>query len=177
MKVYVVTAGQYSDYHIEQVFLDKEKAENYVKYHNSDPDWYDCATVEEYDTADEGYALQRDGYYHVDMESDIYLGGEANPPHFYREEKVNLEIYAPSTRTDLFEDYGTLCDTSYTKSKDVWHLHLERFFPEGGMDEDVAVAKMKKIFYDTAAEIRSLVIGGTPVKDACRLCGIQYYRF
>lgn len=177
MKVYVVEAGQYSDRHIEQIFLDKKKAENYVKYRNSDPDWYDYASVTEYDTADEGYAMQRNGYYHVDMESDIYLGNKANPPYFKTREEINIEIYSPSTRTDLFEDSGILSDTSYTKSNDIWRLHLERFFPECGMDEDAATAKIKKIFYDTAAEIRSLVIGGMRVKDACRACGVQHYRF
>ena len=43
MKVYVVTAGEYSDYHIERVFLDKDKAHRYsnVRY---------GMNVEEHDT-------------------------------------------------------------------------------------------------------------------------------
>lgn len=32
-EVYIVTAGDYSDYHIEAVFKDREKAEAYCKYH------------------------------------------------------------------------------------------------------------------------------------------------
>ncbi len=42
MKVYVVTDGDYSDYHIEAVFTDKEKAEIYAALHC-------CNAVEEYD--------------------------------------------------------------------------------------------------------------------------------
>ena len=42
MKVYIVTDGDYSDYHIEAVFTDKEKAEKYASLH-----CYDA--VEEYD--------------------------------------------------------------------------------------------------------------------------------
>lgn len=43
MKVYIVTRGEYSDYQIESVFLDKEKAEKYIDTHDSDME------IEEYD--------------------------------------------------------------------------------------------------------------------------------
>lgn len=53
MKVYVITAGEYSDYHIVTVTTDKEKADNFVKVHNdSKCFYYDDAYVEEYDTDD-----------------------------------------------------------------------------------------------------------------------------
>ena len=37
MKVYVITAGQYSDYHIERIFTDKTLAEEYYKQQKNDP--------------------------------------------------------------------------------------------------------------------------------------------
>ena len=43
MKVYIVTSGEYSDYQIESVFSDKEKAEKYIDTHDSDME------IEEYD--------------------------------------------------------------------------------------------------------------------------------
>lgn len=53
MKIYVITAGEYSDYHIVAVTTDKEKADNFVKVHNdSKRFYYDDAYVEEYDTDD-----------------------------------------------------------------------------------------------------------------------------
>lgn len=42
MKIYVVTDGEYSDYHIEAVFTDKAKAKWYADVH--------AANVEEYDS-------------------------------------------------------------------------------------------------------------------------------
>ena len=36
-KVYIVTSGDYSDYHIERVFQSKEKAEAYVRARNNLP--------------------------------------------------------------------------------------------------------------------------------------------
>lgn len=47
MKVYVITKGEYSDYHICSVCLDKEEAERRLKLFSSD--WED-AMIEEYDT-------------------------------------------------------------------------------------------------------------------------------
>ena len=52
MKVYVVTQGSYSDYHIEQVFLEREKAELYCKLHDTSG-WGDHPELEEYDTYDD----------------------------------------------------------------------------------------------------------------------------
>lgn len=50
MKVYVITKGAYSDYHIVAVVLDKTRAEEIVKA-VSDPKWsFGEARVEEYDT-------------------------------------------------------------------------------------------------------------------------------
>lgn len=45
MKVYIVTSGFYSDYHIDAVFLDKAQAEYYCALHNLED-----AHIEEYDT-------------------------------------------------------------------------------------------------------------------------------
>lgn len=52
MKIYIVTKGYYSDYHIEAVFTSLRKAELYVavRKNNKYSDEYD---IEEFDTADE----------------------------------------------------------------------------------------------------------------------------
>ena len=44
MKVYIVTEGSYSDYHIEAVFTDEEQAKYYCATHS------DECEIEEYDT-------------------------------------------------------------------------------------------------------------------------------
>ena len=52
MTIYVVTSGEYSEYGVDAVFLDKEKAMLYCAAHNvketDDPCW-----IEEYDTYDD----------------------------------------------------------------------------------------------------------------------------
>ena len=48
-KAYIVTSGSYSDYSIERVFLNKEKAERYIEL--CDNHW-DTPVIEEYDIDD-----------------------------------------------------------------------------------------------------------------------------
>lgn len=51
MKVYAVTAGEYSDYHIVTILDNKEKAKKFVEIYNSHIRYpYDAASIEEYDT-------------------------------------------------------------------------------------------------------------------------------
>lgn len=59
MKVYIVTAGEYSDYHICKVFLDKEKAEKYVALENelNKGCWDECY-INEWDTADDSIKME-----------------------------------------------------------------------------------------------------------------------
>ncbi len=47
-KVYIVTSGEYSDYCIEAVFLDRSSAEKYCAA-QSDNDWWQDYRIEEYD--------------------------------------------------------------------------------------------------------------------------------
>lgn len=49
MKVYVITKGEYSDYHICAVATDPEKADALAKFYSTK---YDSAVVEERDTED-----------------------------------------------------------------------------------------------------------------------------
>ena len=56
MKIYIVTDGCYSDYHIEAVFTDKEKAKLFAALHN-------CSNLEEYETSDDNLKGVTTSYY------------------------------------------------------------------------------------------------------------------
>lgn len=59
MKIYVVTDGEYSSYHIEDIFLDKDLAEIYCALH--------CPTgqIETYNTSDDNIKGKVNIYYGV----------------------------------------------------------------------------------------------------------------
>lgn len=55
MKVYLVTSGEYSDYHVDQVFLDEDKAKHWVaaQVDNAGSHYHDEYYIDEVETADE----------------------------------------------------------------------------------------------------------------------------
>ena len=53
MKIYVVTSGEYSDYCINAVFIQKEKAMEYIAIRAGQSDFSDVLHMEEYDTMDD----------------------------------------------------------------------------------------------------------------------------
>lgn len=74
MKVYIVTDGDYSDYHIEAVFTDKRQAELYSAFH--------CGNVEEWET-DKSFFDERTKLFIVHKIS-VHRGGvfEVNETYF-----------------------------------------------------------------------------------------------
>ena len=74
MKVYVVTAGEYSDYRIEEVFLDKKKAEIYVAAKYKDG-WGRDYTIEVYETKDDSVDVVDDQIVWMYEAHGIYPGG------------------------------------------------------------------------------------------------------
>lgn len=68
MKVYVITSGDYSDYHICAVTLDKEKAEKYAEHIDTG---YQDVNVEEYDTDHIDTYMKYGKSFHV----EIYMPG------------------------------------------------------------------------------------------------------
>lgn len=76
MKIYIVTAGEYSDYHIVNIFTDKEKAEKYVALQNElNP--HDEGWLTEWETADDKVDtnVKVAHYYFCGMDLDV---GEIN---------------------------------------------------------------------------------------------------
>ena len=67
IKVYVITAGEYSDYHICAVTLIKERAEVLKRYYSSTTDE---ATIEEYDTLEPHITGQPRKVFSLHIEKD-----------------------------------------------------------------------------------------------------------
>lgn len=62
MKVYVITSGCYSDYHINRVFIDRDKAELYCAMVNKDFN-HEAVEIEEYETSDDDIEGKLDKHY------------------------------------------------------------------------------------------------------------------
>ena len=72
MRVYVVTQGEYSAYHIVGVTLDRAKAERWMELYNAEKGEYDYdAQIEEYETDEFG----TDGLFQWEVGQGWTIGG------------------------------------------------------------------------------------------------------
>lgn len=75
MNIYIVTCGEYSDYHIERIFTDYKKAEQYVALQNRNPDGYQEEwNIECHSTFDDNLQGEIKVYY---LYTFNFLNGEA----------------------------------------------------------------------------------------------------
>lgn len=168
-KAYVVTSGTYSDYSIDCVFLDREKADLYVKYH-AGPGWGEDYRVEEFDLSDDDLHAGK-GYIRVTESFIIEPEGEGKnrvrregkgPKVAYRYEttKPGQTLYV-----NVFEDY------SCTGSGYDWEVHIRKFFPEDRFSEKEAKEKFEKIAQDLCAQINYHKSMGTAVDVVSAIFG------
>jgi len=46
MKIYVITSGEYSNYHIDTVLTNKKEAIKYIEKYDKDNEWHDDISIE-----------------------------------------------------------------------------------------------------------------------------------
>ena len=68
---YIVTAGEYSDYHIEAVFNNRDEALKYAAMYNNNPNRYSEAVVEEYNISHINVDTETDAYFYYKAHVDI----------------------------------------------------------------------------------------------------------
>lgn len=156
MKVYVVTQGEYSAYHIERVFADRSKAEEYCEMFNKPEKgrtWASLMEIEEYDTADNTLETFKGGLkyiYEWDIKDGHIKGGaEAAYVEFIRPDNQ----WGRTTEEAWFKDWTT-------KVGDGVYYHTEELFGEVYKDiyvvlPTVNAEKAFKIACDKWAELKA----------------------
>ena len=161
MKVYIVTRGSYSDYHIEAVFLSKEKAEYYVKYNSGS--YYDTPYIEEYDTEDENYDVSKEGY----VKAFICFEHYYNPKNYYK-----YEISESGTSVHFTEYKGDSITRIEPWGNKGIQITIERYFIENkeyGKDLSFYEDRIHKIAHDLIAEINNYLTEGCSYKDIVKI--------
>ena len=123
MKVYVVTSGEYSDYSIDAVFIDEEKAKLYCAIHERD-----YPIIEKFDTDD--VKIESDNIVKRLWEVDMYENGTViHCKDRYTFKSVNNISHIPS-RHDFYKGYYQITIT---------------------LDKDISREKAFKIIHDKIA--------------------------
>jgi hypothetical protein len=160
MKVYIITSGEYSDYGIDKVFIDKEKAEEWIRLNQRR---YDVPKIEEWNTSDESFIIgkyQIKKYITVNYESESFNGGEGFQIYLSQdntESRPNLNEY-PYNYSNY--SYRTWNRTSHT-------ISLYRLVDDDFTEEDLKSVSNKylKICRDYVTKAKSLMSEGFDEKQ------------
>lgn len=132
MKVYVITSGRYSDYHIDAVSLDKDEAEAICATLNNKRD-DDFCDVEEYDTEDIKVKTQNEIKARFRMIVEYKSGEERN---FYEKVLVsedinNISVVRYGDRLNRIDIIATLSrDTKEDKARKIMYDRIAKFKAE-----------------------------------------------
>jgi len=153
-KVYIVTSGYYSDYSIERVFLDKEKAEKYVSVsHRND------LSVEEYDITDLNVELENiKNVKEITYQCEIRTGKEIDIS-FDDINSIDFEI-----STYVYEYYYNNNELT---------LSLTRQLRENET-ENQATERIMKIAQDISAEIRYELSNGANIDEINKMLEVKF---
>jgi len=155
-KVYIVSAGSYSDRYIKKIFKSKEKAEFYHK-HNND---YDLNDIEEYELSDDNVITP---VYYVEA---VYSIGGVNHYGKYQEEGFKLNIL--STNTEDYRDVSVnriYINSGYSG----YEIRVCRELNNEVYDSDKLNAKFLKVCQDYAALIKNELVNGASIYDIQRM--------
>lgn len=155
MKVYIVTTGCYSDYCIEKVFTDRDKAEQYREWCR------DANDVEEYDTEDD---VQFNKFYCIRVSYRVNDNGLNEEPKVYIEKCIKEQVVNGYTHvSDAHVWGGRFVDIS-----------ISRYIPEQNWNEEFYRNKYIKAIYDFAAITRQKLFEGFTDEQITKMFNATY---
>ncbi len=126
MKVYVVTQGQYSDFHIERMFSTLEKAEAFVG-NGANLDEYDRYNIEEYDVdiPTEDRVLPH-WTVRLVLESGRILDAPLSRPPYYGIRNPNAGCKVQLCEKSQYIQEAYICVTSTTSTEHAMKVAVEK---------------------------------------------------
>lgn len=155
MKIYIVTTGSYSDYCINKVFTDKDKAEEYRKWCR------DANDLEEYDTEDN---IEFQKFYYIRLHYRVNDDGRNSEPTVSVERCSREQIYSNYTAVSDMHKYGG----KYME------ITIIRFIPEQNWNEQFYINKYTKAIYDLAAIARQKLFEGFTDRQVTEMFNATY---
>lgn len=124
-KVYIVTSGDYSDYHIDAVFSTKQGAEKYCALKNTCDRYSDFYNIEEYDIDDMNASNTKVVY--------AFLIEPSNPP------TVEATYYISEDRANAFKEKALRWQKSGDILQDYYSIDRYVFLAEENPDKAIKI--------------------------------------
>lgn len=151
MKVYIVTAGIYSDYHIERVFTDYDKAKEFSKWNEM--------YLEEYDT-DDNIEINKGYEFNVCVKID-------------KNNDISISQGIFEKTTEFYKDSTYLYD--YSTINLGYELSITRYLKNDKINPEEYLDRLKKSAYDIAYVVKyNLSLGHSADQINELLKGVSY---
>lgn len=156
MKLYVVMIGEDSDQYILRIFKDEEKAINFCKYQ-------DGSYYKEFETADKGYQMQKNGYYRCHIICGITVNAEGIKT---KVEDIWYELISESEYETCVADKGKTVNVSHDEfsARRTYHVVILTHLRESDVSKDEIDNVLRKIGSDTCSEVAALFAEGYNLK-------------
>lgn len=164
MKLYVVMQGEYSERHIERIFLEEGKAINFCKYH--DGSYYD-----EYETNDEGYQMQKNGYYRCHIKGFItkVTGKFEAEIRYIKHELISTSEYEAISEAGKRKKVQVSFEMTWWGPRH--YVNITTFLRESDVSKNKIDDVLEKIGYDTCSEVAALFAEGRSLKQVKEIYG------
>lgn len=130
MKVYIVSQGCYSDYNIDRIFINKQKAKDYSS-------WLNNSRIEEYETSDDKENLKS---------TIIYLCLTVN------DKEENVEYWSEQNSGFIlrFNDNSKTKEefTQFSGDEEDFTIFIQRVIYDNNFNDEVYKNKYTKVAYD-----------------------------
>lgn len=153
MKVYIVTDGEYSEYAIQEVFSNKEAAEEYKYWHNITNE------IEEYEVADTAMCTDGKRSWFIKVSGTVYPEAVVNIKYDIRPATVNDTMLLRDVHVDTY-------DYKYKNTLNIYNWH---YVPAENWDEEKYKEKYTKALYDQAALIKYMLADGADIETIQRV--------
>ena len=156
-KVYIVTSGDYSAYHIERVFQSKEKAEIYAKARNK------FSSIETFELSDDCIdKLTVTGKF---LRGDIAIG---KAPEVW----LDYDCRYPDEYISMGEhDEYCFVGEELISGVYVCHLVMGKFIPKDQWREQETIDRFSKVLTDKMAEVKSMLADGLTIDTINQVWG------
>ncbi|MCP1159353.1 hypothetical protein [Bacillus infantis] len=141
MKVFLIVSGEYSDFGINRVFLDREKAEKYIEVASN----FDTPRILTMETSDD-LLIEKIAY----VRATYSKGNKWNPD--VAEVEIDITNNLDDKESDINEN--SFWSSTYTEHKE---LQIVRVL-HGEYDEEKVKEKYTKVCHDLMAKIESLLL-------------------
>lgn len=169
-KVYIVTSGEYSDYHIDAVFASREKAEAYIKikdkakWEEYEHDEWDVQTskygIEEWNLGDE---YVNTAYWEISGSIYTSLNFEERSIDVYACDQTGVDAHK---RSNISNSVKIGSHTNYYGH--CYQITAKYFIPRNRFSNAEEVkARYKKVMRDLLAKVKYMVqVDGMTLKEA-----------